>query len=140
RLGMVVKASSNPWIALARLELFGFDIQAAGATTVEMLGRFHIEAGVDPLPTIPPVADIEIGASSLMVSAGWAPGTAATWSAVLKAVSVSAEGTKVQFDLSFPTAAPFDIHNPLPSLGISAADLEALLRLLVAHAMLSWGG
>jgi len=140
RLGLVVKASAGSWLALGRIELFGFDIQPAGGTTVQMLGHLHAEVGASPLPSIPPVADIQIGAASLSVSADWVPGSSPSWSAVLKGISVSSEGMSVTLDLSLPTKAPFDIRNPTAGLGISSADLEKLLRMLIAHALLSWGG
>jgi len=74
----------------------------------------------------------------------WQPGTSAHWLAKISNVRVEIGAASVTVPaLEFPIPAGFDAGNPAgtgAALGISVADLETILRLLLMQASLSWGG
>jgi hypothetical protein len=144
RLGLRLAASSDPiqfeWLA----ELLAFDLPNSGEGTASLMAGQHASFVAQPIPPVPEVAGIALSVDSFSAGMDWAPGTSMTWHAGVNNVSLTAGGTTVALgSISFPAAAGFDISNPAAtaaSLGISAPNLELLLRTLLARAAFAWGG
>lgn len=143
RIGLRLSAASGPaefsWLA----ELLAFDLPVSGTGSVSLMAAQHAAFRVQPGPTTPPTAGFTLSTDALFAGFDWTPGSAAAWNAGVNQLKLTANGTTITVpSLTFPAAAAFDVTNPAATaaaLGISAADLEVLLRLLLARAALSWG-
>ena len=143
RIGLRLSATSTPaeffWLA----ELLAFDLPASGAGSISLMAAQHAAFLVQPGPSTPPAAGFTLSTDSLIASFDWTPGSSAAWKAGVTNLKLTANGTTITVpSLTFPAAAGFDASNPAATaaaLGISAANLELLLRLLLARAALSWG-
>jgi large repetitive protein len=143
RIGLRLSATSAPaefyWLA----ELLTFDLPASGSGAISLMAAQHAAFLVQPGPSTPPTAGFTLSTDSLIANFDWTPGSSAAWKAGVTNLKLSANGTTITVpSLSFPAAAGFDVSNPAgtaAALGISVANLELLLRLLLARAALSWG-
>lgn len=143
RIGLRLSAASAPaefsWLA----ELFAWDLPSKGAGSISLMAAQHAAFRVEPGPSTPPTAGFTLSADSFFAGFDLAPGSAAAWHAGVNNLKLAFDGTSVSVpSLTFPPAGGFDASNPAATaaaLGITPADLELLLRLLVARAALSWG-
>ena len=73
----------------------------------------------------------------------WATGSPISWQIGVNGLTMKSNGTSVgPLSLSFPVSGNFDVSNlaaTAQSLGISVANLELFLRVLIARAALQWG-
>ena len=144
RLGLRASFSQTPveiyWLA----ELLAFDLPQSGAGTVNLMAGQHAHVGVQPIPTIPPVAGLSLSIADFAADMTFTPGSPLAWSAGLQNVSLSFNGTTINVpSIGFPLAAPFDVTNPAAiaaDFGITIPNLELLLRMVLARALSSWGG
>jgi len=144
RLGLRASFSQAPvdiyWLA----ELLAFDLPQSGAGTVSLMAGQHAHVGVQPIPTIPPVAGLVLSVGDFAADMTFIPGSPLAWSAGLQNVALTFNGTTINIpSIGFPLAAPFDVTNPsaiAADFGITIPNLELLLRLVLARALSSWGG
>jgi hypothetical protein len=127
-------AVANPsvsawWIT----ELFAVDMPANGANTIALLGAHHADITIvpDSVQTIGGISLNADSASATLDITAESP-TRVTVRVVNLAVT-TAGGTVMLPQLAFPFPSGFDVQNPLGSLGISAADLENLVRGLLTR-------
>ena len=140
RLGLRASASSAPWNAWWLAELLAFDLPQSGSGGLALMAGQHAEFLLQPVPALPETAGISISADSVGIGLDWIPGGSIAMHATVSNLSVTA-GTTVNIpSLVFPPPAGFDIANPLPTLGVSAADLASLFRLLFSRGLFSWAG
>ena len=145
RIGLRASASQAPLSFWWASELLAFDLPAIGSGTVSLMAgqRAHFE--IRPVPSIQDVAGLSIGIADFSADMAWAPGSPMAWAAGVDKVTVSFGGSSVTVpSLKFPADAAFDVAKPsaiATSLGgVAVADLELLLRLMLARASYSWGG
>jgi hypothetical protein len=144
RIGLRASFSQSPaeiyWLA----ELLAFDLPQSGAGTVSLMAGQHAHVGVQPIPTIPPIAGLTLTIADFAADMTFIPGSPLTWSAGLQNVSLTFNGTTINVPaIGFPLAAPFDVTNPATiaaDFGITIPNLELLLRMVLARALSSWGG
>ncbi|HEY2598861.1 MAG TPA: DUF6603 domain-containing protein [Candidatus Dormibacteraeota bacterium] len=144
RLGLRASFSQSPaeiyWLA----ELLAFDLPQSGAGTVSLMAGQHAHVGVQPIPTIPPIAGLTLTIADFAADMTFIPGSPLTWSAGLQNVALTFNGTTINVPaIGFPLAAPFDVTNPAAiaaDFGITIPNLELLLRMVLARALSSWGG
>ncbi len=144
RIGLRAAVSQPPLTFWWLSELMAFDLPQSGSGTVSLMAGQVAHFEIQPVPSIPDVAGLSISIADFSADMTWAPGSSITWSAGVDNVQVSFAGSTVTVgSLKFPAAAAFDVTNPssiATSLGVSVADLELLLRLMVTRAAYSWGG
>src|SRR5579863_4013882 len=144
RLGLRASFSQTPvevyWLA----ELLAFDLPQSGAGTVNLMAGQHAHVGVQPIPTITPVAGLSLSIADFAADMTFIPGSPLAWSAGLQNVSLTIDGTTINVpSIGFPLAAPFDVSNPAAiaaDFGLTIPNLELLLRMVLARALSSWGG
>ncbi|HEY3705718.1 MAG TPA: hypothetical protein VGL22_11690, partial [Terracidiphilus sp.] len=144
RLGLRASFAQAPFDVYWLSELLAFDLPQGGAGTVSLMAGQHAHVGIQPIPAIPDVAGLSISVGDLAADMVFVPGSPLAWTAGIHNVAVSCAGSSVNVPfVGFPTAAPFDVSNPVAiaaGLGITVPNLELLLRLVLARAVSSWGG
>lgn len=144
RLGLRASFSQLPVEIYWLTELLAFDLPQSGAGTVSLMAGQHAHVGVQPIPTIPPVAGFTLSIAAFAADMTFTPGSPLAWSAGLENVSLTVDGTTVNVaSIGFPLAAPFDVSSPAAvaaDFGITIPNLELLLRMVLARALASWGG
>ncbi len=144
RIGLRAAVSQPPLTFWWLSELLAFDLPQTGSGTVSLMAGQIAHFEIQPVPSIPDVAELSISVADFSADMSWAPGSSIAWSAGVDNVRVSFAGSSVNVaSLKFPAAAAFDVSNPASiatSLGVSVADLELLLRFMVTRAAYSWAG
>jgi hypothetical protein len=144
RLGLRAHLAQAPFDFYWLAELLAFDLPQSGAGKVLLMAGQHAHVEITPVPTIPEVAGLTLSIADLFADMTWVPGTPLAWSAGLDTIAVSYAGSTINIPkIAFPFTGTFDVTNPLgiaTNLGITIPNLEALLRLVLARAVSSWGG
>jgi hypothetical protein len=144
RIGLRAAVSQPPLTFWWLCELLAFDLPQSGAGTVSLMAGQDAHFEIQPVPSIPDVGGLSISIADFSADMTWAPGSSITWSAGVDNLRVSFAGSSVTVaSLKFPAAAALDVTSPgtfATQLGIGVADLELLVRLLLARAANSWGG
>jgi hypothetical protein len=144
RIGLRVSASPAPvqfwWLA----ELLAIDLPQDAEGTIALLASQHAQLLLSPLPAIPPTPNFTIAADSVQARFDWNPGANTVWSAGVQNVQITVGAAPAIAipAINFPLPA-IDVTNPAgaaAALGISVPQLEVVLRLMLARAVLSWGG
>jgi large repetitive protein len=124
-------SSSAWWMS----ELLAVDMPASGANTITLLGAHHAALTFVP-GDVQEICDVSLTADSVAATfdivVGSPPLVTAT---VVNLVFATDSGALTLPSLAFPFPNGFDVQNPLPSLGISVADLENLVRGLLTRAL-----
>ena len=144
RLGLRAAADSAPmhfeWLA----ELLAFDLPQGAAGSVSLMAGQHVSFRVQPGPNVTLFSTGTLHADSLDADMDWTPRSSISWHAGVNNLSLAFGGTTVTVAaLRFPPPGGFDVSNAAATaaaLGVAVGDLEALLRILLARAALSWGG
>ena len=133
-------AAALPWSVRARSELFAVDLPASGPTTTRVLGPMSVRAALDPLPALPALAGVAIGARAFGVSLDWTPGSPLGLAVALEGATVTATGAApvALGDLRFPGA--FNLSAPDLGLGLPAAQVWPALRLILSRLAWTIGG
>lgn len=143
RLGLRAVAASAPLTASLSSELLGFDLPQNGAATATFFAGQHAALSIKPGVAAPAVAGFSLTADSFSAQADWAPAASFSWQAQIHNLSLTSGATTVgPLSLSFPISG-FDAGDPAntaQALGINVAQLETLLRTLIARAAGEWGG
>jgi hypothetical protein len=138
RIGLQASATVAPWTTRLLSEVLAFDLPAQGSGAVRIVGEQRLESALSPVPDVLSGAGIALEATALRAIASWSPGLPLAVSARAEDVQVSdGDAQAGPITLVFPPADP-----SAPDLGLGAAldELKDLLRLLVRHAVRSWGG
>ena len=143
RLGLRAVVESAPSTVSVTSELLGFDLPQNGAGSASLFAGQHAALLIKPGVAAPPVAGFGLTADSFLVQADWAPSTSFSWQAQINNLSITSGATTVgPLLLTFPVNG-FDASNPqntAQAFGINVAQLETLLRVLIARAALAWSG
>jgi hypothetical protein len=144
RLSLRASAIAAPLEFFWFCDLLAFDLPDAAEGDVKLMGGQHLALIASPLGSVTASSGLSIGADSFRAQMDWQPGTSAHWLAKITNVRVQAGASAITLPaLQFPIPAGFDAGNPAAAaaaLGVAVADLEALLRLLLMQASLTWGG
>jgi len=144
RLGLRAAVAQGSLTFWWLCELLAFDLPQTGSGTVSLMAGQEAHLQIQPLPSLPTVGGLSISVADFSADMSWTPGQSMMWSAGLDNLEVAFAGSSVTVaSLKFPSAEAFDVSNPTSiatALGISVADVETLLRLLLARAAYSWGG
>jgi hypothetical protein len=139
RIGLRASAVSTPWRFSWLAEVLAFDLPQSGSGGVSLMAGQHASFVLDPVPEVPAAAGVSISAKSAAITMDWSPGSAMQMRAVVSSIVVASGPTTVTIpSLVFPPPGGFDIANPLPTLGVSLADLEAVFRMLFSRALFAW--
>jgi hypothetical protein len=143
RLGLRAVAASAPFTVSLTSELLGFDLLENSAGTASLFAGHHAALLIKPGVSAPAVAGFSLNADSFSAQADWAPSTSFSWQAQISNLSLASGATTIgPLSLTFPVSG-FDAGNPAntaQALGINVAQLETLLRMLIARAAGEWGG
>lgn len=138
RIGLRLYVERAPVRGWWLTELLAFDIPAAGVTSCALLAGHHLRLASGQIGPAGTALGTTIAADGVELIADWVGGTARC-DARLSGLVVTAEGDTVgPLSLSLRPNA-FDPRAADLGLGLDPADLVALLRMLVRHALLSWG-
>jgi thiamine phosphate synthase YjbQ (UPF0047 family) len=141
RLGLRAAATRSGWDLWWLTELLAADLPAPGGGELRLMAGHHVSFRLQPVPVIAAAGGVSISATSFGVTGDWSPGASLQMRGVVAGVSVTGAGTTVNVPLlEFPTPGAVDVTNPGPSFGIPIDQFEALVRILMARASLSWGG
>jgi large repetitive protein len=143
RLGLRAVVASAPLTFSLTSELLAFDLPQNAAGGASLLAGQHASLLISPGVAALPVAGFSLTADSFSAQADWAPGSSFLWNARINNLSITSGATTVgPLALTFPFSA-FDAGNPAntaQALNINVAQLETLLRMLIARAASQWGG
>jgi hypothetical protein len=143
RLGLRAVVASAPLTVSLTSELLGFDLPASGAGTASFFAGQHAALLIKPGVAAPAVAGFGLTADSFSAQADWAPSTSFSWQADINNLNITSGATTIgPLSLAFPVSG-FDASNPqktAQALNINVAQLETLLRMLIARAAGEWGG
>lgn len=142
RIGLSVGAARPPFSTTAVAEILALTIPASGGPTLDVGARLRAQLVIDPLPAPPPMGSFTIRAGSIRGSVDWVPGHVVSWDVRVAGVVVTVDGTALSpIDLRFPGTLDFsDPAATAATLGLSTAELDAMVRGLVWRAARSWGG
>jgi large repetitive protein len=139
RIGIRLSASSTPWNAFWAAELLAFDLPSAGTGALSFVGGQHAEFSVGPVPAVAPFASVTVSADSIGVTLDWTLGSPLKMAGTITNIAITEFGVTTPIgSIKYPTAVAFDISNPGSSIGLTTAQLETVLRLLLARALYSW--
>ena len=140
RVGLRASVTSAPWNAWWLAELLAVDLPQSGAGAIALMAGQHAAFSLQPVPALPPSAGVTLSADSVAITMDWAPGGSMQLRGAVSNLSATSGTTVNVPSLVFPAPAGFDISNPLPALGVSLADLEALFLRLFSRGLSSWAG
>jgi large repetitive protein len=141
RLGLGAMVDASPWSCWWLAELLAFDLPASEAGHVLLLGGQHVMARVQPIPVANLASTVSLGAAALSASLDWTPGAAASCTARLENLWLIGSGSQVNLGtITFPPPAMLTASDLVASLGISMADMESAIGLLLAGGMANWNG
>lgn len=140
RIGIRLSASSAPWNAFWAAELLAFDLPNTGTGNVSFAAGQHAEFTVGPVPAGDPFAGITVSADSIGLKLDWNLGSPLTMSGAITNIAITELAVKTPIgSIRYPTGVAFDLSNSGPSIGLTTAQLETVLRVLLARALYSWG-
>jgi large repetitive protein len=144
RIGLRASAASAPFSFWWLAELLAADLPLDAEGSLSLMASQHAQFAIQPLPALPPNPSFAIAADSLGARMDWTPGAKMTWQAGIQNVQITAgasPGIAISA-INFPVPA-IDVSNPAAAaaaVGVSVPQLEQVLRLVLARAVLSWGG
>jgi len=140
RIGLRLAFRNDPWQAMWRSEVLGFDLASGAPSATRFLGSHHLSLALAPVSTPAGATGVAVDAASVSAAAEWVPGRPATCAVEVRDLVVSGGGDRVgPVSVRLPSAS-FDPAAPDLGLGVAPDTLLALLRLLVAEALQGWGG
>jgi hypothetical protein len=143
RIGLRASATTVPFQFWWLSELIAVDLPLNAEGSASVLASQHAVFIIQPLPALPPNPNFTIAADSVTARMDWTPGGKMTWQAGIQNVqiTVGVAPAIVIPTIAFPPPA-IDVTNPTAAaaaLGISVPQLELVLRMVLARAVLSWG-
>jgi hypothetical protein len=134
RVGLQAKLGAAPVALTWTSALFGADLPASGANHVTLFAEH--DAAVTLEPTVFSAGAIQLAATSAGAAFSLTAGAAANVQASINGLSLTTPAGSITVPtLAFPLPADFDPANPQPTLGITAAELEALGAALLSLAL-----
>jgi large repetitive protein len=141
RLGIRLGAARSPWDAALLVELASFDLPSSGPAAARLLAGARVAFRASPLPAPRELAGVRVQAGSFDVGLTWAGGSSLAGGARIANLTVEDDGGTVSIPaLAFPPAGAGTAANPLAGYGLTTAQSEALLGLVVRRAAAAWGG
>ncbi len=135
RVGVRLLASNPTVDATCTLVLFSADLPATGSAAVALLAGCRANVEIVP-KTGTAGSGIAVTATSISASCNIPFGATPTLNAKIVGLSIALpSGTVTLPTLTYPPSAGFDVQNPMPTLGISASDLERIVAALLADAL-----
>lgn len=141
RIGLRLGATSGPWAAYWSAELLAFDLPSAGGGQVTLLGGQHLSFELEPVPSTPPYAGMTLAADSIGIYMDWVPGGPMKMFGQLKNIAVKEGAIEHTIaTLRYPPsgAPPTDLPSLAASLGLTQAQIDTMLRILLSRAAYSW--
>jgi hypothetical protein len=144
RIGFRASATSVPFQFWWLAELLAVDLPLNAEGSLAVMASQHAQFTIQPLPALPPNPNFTIAADSVQARMDWTPGASMTWSAGIQNVQITVDAAPPIAipAIQFPVPA-IDVTNPAgvaAALGIPLAQVEQVLRIVLARAVLSWGG
>lgn len=139
RVGLRLNAAASAWLLSWRADVLGFDLPAAGAGQVLLLGGQEASVALSALP-VTSIDGLGLNASSLRFVAAWRPGTGLVANARLEdlALTLGAD-THAIGTLVLPPAVPYDLSVPA-TLPLPMAALQDSLSAFVYAGLRQWSG
>ena len=141
RIGLRLGAASGPWSAYWSAELLSFDLPAQGSGNVSLLGGQHLSFALQPAPATPPYAGMTMSADSIGIFMDWLPGGPMQMYGQIKNIVVKEGAVQNSIGtLRYPSAgaAPTTMANLAADLGLTQAQIDTLLRIVLSRAIYSW--
>ncbi len=144
RIGLRASATSAPFQFWWLAELLAVDLPLNAEGSISVMAAQHAQFTIQPLPALPPNPNFTIAAASIQARMDWTPGGSMIWTAGVQNVQITVDAaTPIAIAaINFPVPA-IDVTNPAgvaAALGIPLAQVELVLRIVLARAVLSWGG
>jgi large repetitive protein len=144
RIGLRASATSAPFQFWWLAELLAVDLPLNAEGSISVMASQHAQFMIQPLPALPPDPNFTLAADSVRARMDWSPGGNMTWQAGIQNVQIVIDAAPAIAipAINFPVPA-IDVTNPAgtaAALGIPVAQVELVLRVVLARAVLSWGG
>ncbi len=134
RLGLQAKLGAAPVALTWTSSLFAADLLASGANHVTLFAEHDAAVTLEPMAFS--AGAIQLAATSAGATFALTAGAAAEVQASVSGLSLTTPAGSITVPtLAFPFPAGFDPTNPQPTLGITAAELEALAAALLSLAL-----
>ncbi|MEZ4466485.1 MAG: hypothetical protein R3F43_19045 [bacterium] len=141
-IALRLAVASPPFTVAAEATLVELRLPASGAPSLATPLRLTARVAAQPLPIPAALGDAGLAADAFEATLDWVPGQAPAWSAGLTGLALTVGGVALPpVQLRFPAAVDFSSPAAAAAaLGLSAAQLEAFVRGVVARALGAWGG
>jgi len=137
-LALRVATGGDGWGAALAISLLEIPI---GGGDAKFLPSIDLSAGLSPRPLPAEIGGVALSASSVMLRAGWAPGSTPKVSAAIEDIALRVDETELALGtLTLDDLLAIDPSQPDLGLGLDTAALWPALRMLIARSAQSLSG